>query len=55
LLATKKVDVNQLDANGQTPLSWAAEKGHEEIVRLLLKTGTVYVNSKDQFGWTPLL
>jgi ankyrin repeat protein len=39
---------------GQTPLSWAAEKGHEAVVQLLLKTDKVEVDSKDSHGRTPL-
>jgi len=30
------------------PLSWAAERGHEAVVKLLLKTGKVDVNLKDK-------
>ncbi|EXL66944.1 hypothetical protein FOPG_16911 [Fusarium oxysporum f. sp. conglutinans race 2 54008] len=29
-------DINARDGSGWTPLSWAAENGHEEVVRLLL-------------------
>ena len=35
LLGTGKVDVDSKDARGQTPLSWAAQEGHEAVVKLL--------------------
>jgi ankyrin repeat protein len=35
LLETGKVEVDSKDKNGLTPLSWAAENGHEVIVKLL--------------------
>jgi ankyrin repeat protein len=35
LLATGQVDVDAKDEYGQTPLSRAAEGGHEAVVRLL--------------------
>jgi ankyrin repeat protein len=34
---------------GQTPLSWAAPRGHEALVKLLLETGQVEVDTKDKF------
>ena len=42
------------DDNGRTPLSWAAEKGHEAVVRLLIKRGDVDINTQDKSGKTPL-
>jgi ankyrin repeat protein len=38
---------------GRTPLSWAAEKGHEDIVRLLLEK-SADPNSTDRGGRTAL-
>lgn len=41
-------------AKGLTPLLWAAEGGYDGIVRRLLETGRVPVDSKDQFSRTAL-
>jgi ankyrin repeat protein len=41
------------DKNGRTPLSWAAENGHQNIAQLLVDEG-VNIDTKDQFGRTPL-
>ncbi|PMD63451.1 uncharacterized protein K444DRAFT_556103, partial [Hyaloscypha bicolor E] len=42
------------DSSGQTPLSWAAENGHELVARLLLEKGAE-LESKDKDNQTPLL
>ena len=42
------------DSYGRTPLSWAAGRGHEAVVKLLLETDKVDVDSKDSYGQTPL-
>ncbi|KAJ5470467.1 hypothetical protein N7530_007824 [Penicillium desertorum] len=39
---------------GQTPLSHAAMNGHVNVLRALLATNRVNVESKDVRGWTPL-
>jgi ankyrin repeat protein len=45
---------DQKDSYRRTPLSYAAKGGHEEVVKLLLATGQVDINTKDEDGWTPL-
>ncbi|OCL02130.1 hypothetical protein AOQ84DRAFT_382995, partial [Glonium stellatum] len=54
---TGKVDAKSKDSiYGRTPLSWAAENGHEAVVKLLLETGKVNTNLKDFiYRRTPLL
>jgi ankyrin repeat protein len=56
VLLKQGVDVDSKDSkHGRTPLSWAAENGHEVVVQLLLETGKVDVDSKDSsYGQTPL-
>jgi hypothetical protein len=49
------VDIIQRDLSREaTPLSWAAENGHEAVIRLLLESGKVDVNMKDDYSRTPL-
>ena len=54
LLATGGVDPDSKDNCGRTPLSWAAQNGHEAVVKLLLATDGVDWDSKDKWGQTPL-
>jgi len=42
------------DGWGRTPLMWAAESGHEELVKLLFRQKDVNPNSKDHDGSTTL-
>ncbi|KAL6230238.1 hypothetical protein BDW75DRAFT_234563 [Aspergillus navahoensis] len=50
VLLEQGADVDSKDSRySRTPLSWAAENGHEEVVRLLIQTGR-----DSQYGQTPL-
>ncbi|KAF8417386.1 hypothetical protein EV426DRAFT_376156 [Tirmania nivea] len=40
--------------NGRTPLSYAAENGHKDVVRLLVEREDVDADSKNKSGRTPL-
>lgn len=40
-------DVNEADGNGNTALHWAAENGHTEVVRLLLKHSNINLSAKN--------
>ena len=47
-------EINQQDCSGCTPLSWAAVKGHEGVVKILLEQEDVDPNHPDVNGQTPL-
>ena len=44
---------NPKDDHGETPLHWAAEKGHYDVCKLILENDG-YRNPKDDKGITPL-
>ena len=48
-------EIDLEDESGRTPLSWAAEYGHEAVVRLLMKRDDVDMNAPDDYRKTPLL
>jgi ankyrin repeat protein len=53
---TMNIDIELKDKEHErTPLSWAAEYGHDGVIKLLLNTGKVDVESRDKnYGQTPL-
>src|SRR5205807_10256364 len=55
LLEMKEWDINATDGIGRTALAWAAAKGHENVVRILLHRKDTEVNtSEHEIGATPL-
>eukprot|EP00981_Chlorochromonas_danica_P003166 scaffold633_cov288-Ochromonas_danica.AAC.1 len=54
LLADNRVDVNQTDKNGRTPIFVASEVGRVDVVRVLLADNRVDVNQTDKNGRTPI-
>ena len=53
-LLKRGAGVNQANADGMTPLCFAAQEGHLPIVACLLKSGAA-VNQALQDGTTPLI
>lgn len=54
-LLARNMDPDAKDSNGRTPLSYAAEAGSEAVVRTLLATGRVDINSRGgRLQYTPL-
>ena len=51
----KGCSADMADARGRTPLMWASESGHEEMVKLLLGRRDVNPDSRDDYGRTPLV
>src|SRR6185436_11287504 len=56
-LLTLGLDVNTVDANGETAMHGAAYKSLPKMVQLLADKGAKIDvwNKKDKYGWTPLL
>ena len=53
LLGQQGIDINIANEELETPLHESAERGHEQVVRLLLEKGAE-VNPRDEDGLTPL-
>jgi len=54
LVETEGCDINQMDSGGNTPLVWAAWRGHERVVKILLGREDINPDSPDRYGGTPL-
>ena len=55
LLETNNLDAQAIDFNGNTAIVWAARKGHEEVVKVLLERSNVNPNTANTiYGQTPL-
>ncbi|GMT18884.1 hypothetical protein PFISCL1PPCAC_10181 [Pristionchus fissidentatus] len=53
LLSHPTCNVSHSNKNGQTPLHYAASKGHAKVVSLLIENGAD-INGKDKYGATAL-
>jgi len=49
------IDINGTDETTSTPLLWAADNGHEAVVKLLLGCEDVNPNRPDKWGRTPIM
>jgi len=55
VLEMREWDVNAYDCMGMTALTWAAARGHEEVVTMFLRREDVNLNQADtEYGHTPL-
>jgi len=54
LLETNKGGVRAIDFNGNTAIAWAARRGHEGVVRMLLERNDVNPDKADKWTRTPL-
>lgn len=52
LLISQKIDLNELDEQGQSPLHWAVLRGDDDTVKLLL-AGGADPNVMSDDGFTP--
>lgn len=50
-----KIDYNEVDEKGSTPLHWAAFSGSEEAAAYLLTLDQIKIDVRDSEGQTPLL
>ena len=55
LVEAEGCDINQKDCAGNTPLVWAAWKGHREVLELLLDHNDVSPDIPGIYGRTPLI
>ena len=55
IIATGKVDLNQKDYWGQTPLYHAMQNNHPAIVKLLLDEPSIVLGTEDNNGVTALM
>ncbi|KAJ5369080.1 uncharacterized protein N7496_008840 [Penicillium cataractarum] len=52
LLKRNDVNPNSQDEAGETPLMFAVQRKHVDAVRILMETGKMKLNLRDEDGWT---
>ena len=55
LFKNEKIDVNIVDFNGYTPLTYAAFSGNNYIVKKLIEREDIKINLQNSYGNTPLI
>lgn len=55
MLIATGVDINAENEIGETPLTWATQKGHIEIVQFLIQKGIALDTKHGAIGYTPLM
>ena len=55
ILANGESDVDELDAEGATPLMMAAIGGHTEVIKVLIRLGAEVDHQDKVNGWTALM
>ena len=54
LVEVEGCDVNKKDSRGNTSLTWAARRGHEGVVKILLGRDDIKPNKSNNEGTTPI-
>jgi ankyrin repeat protein len=55
LLRKDDFDVDRLDQHRCSALLLAAQNGHEDVIRILLATGQININTEEENGITPFI
>lgn len=55
LSGRNKADINIRGAKNRTPLMWAADTGHLDVVKCLVRTGKADIDAQDERSMTALM
>jgi ankyrin repeat protein len=54
ILMERSMDVNLADRNAWTAMIWALKEGHDSVLKLLLQTDGIDINTKSDIDLTAL-